>query len=97
MGFTLICARKVFDKMSVRSKVSWTVVIVGYARGGDMGEASRLFDNMEEMGVADEEGNGGGGERNYSCGGGGWGVYQKVEEVERASVEPNKEHHSKVR
>lgn len=46
------CARKVFDEMSVRSRVSWTAVIVGYARGGDMGEARRLFDEMEERDVA---------------------------------------------
>ncbi|CAJ1827083.1 unnamed protein product [Sphenostylis stenocarpa] len=45
-------ARKVFNEMSVRSKVSWTAIIVGYARCGDMGEARRLFDEMEDRDVA---------------------------------------------
>ncbi|KAG5092808.1 hypothetical protein JHK82_051586 [Glycine max] len=44
-------ARKVFDEMSVRSKVSWTAVIVGYARCGDMSEARRLFDEMEDRDI----------------------------------------------
>ncbi|KAL9297130.1 hypothetical protein ACSQ67_023026 [Phaseolus vulgaris] len=44
-------AKKVFDEMSVRSRVSWTAVIVGYARCGDMGEARRLFDEMEDRDV----------------------------------------------
>ncbi|KAL2344272.1 hypothetical protein Fmac_005557 [Flemingia macrophylla] len=43
--------------MSVRSRVSWTVVIVGYARGGDMGEDGRLFYEMEERDVAMRERN----------------------------------------
>ncbi|KAK7394558.1 hypothetical protein VNO78_15089 [Psophocarpus tetragonolobus] len=45
-------ARKVFDEMSVRSRVSWTALIVGYARCGDMSEASRLFYEMEDRDVA---------------------------------------------
>lgn len=49
---SLGCARKVFDEMSVRSRVSWTAVIVGYARCGDMSEARRLFDEMEDRDVA---------------------------------------------
>ncbi|KAK7295301.1 hypothetical protein RJT34_18207 [Clitoria ternatea] len=45
-------ARRVFDEMSVRSRVSWTAVIVGYARCGDMCEARKLFDEMDDKDVA---------------------------------------------
>ncbi|KAK7340469.1 hypothetical protein VNO77_21173 [Canavalia gladiata] len=45
-------ARKVFDEMSVRSRVSWTAIIVGYSRCGDIDEARRLFDEMPDRDVA---------------------------------------------
>nr|XP_012567302.1 pentatricopeptide repeat-containing protein At2g44880-like [Cicer arietinum] len=45
-------ARKVFDEMSVRSLVSWTAVIVGYARCGDMSEARKLFDVIPDRDIA---------------------------------------------
>ncbi|KAI3449056.1 hypothetical protein Pfo_005721 [Paulownia fortunei] len=44
MGF----ARKLFDEMTERSSVSWTVLMTGYIRGGDMGIAKALFDVMPE-------------------------------------------------
>ncbi|KAM1444260.1 hypothetical protein ACFX2I_040432 [Malus domestica] len=39
----MICARKVFDEMTHMSRVSWTALICGYARSGDMGNTRRLF------------------------------------------------------
>ncbi|KAH7841684.1 hypothetical protein Vadar_033040 [Vaccinium darrowii] len=38
------CVRKVFDEMTKRSQVSWTALICGYARKGDMDSARELFD-----------------------------------------------------
>ncbi|KAK2359355.1 pentatricopeptide repeat-containing protein, mitochondrial [Trifolium repens] len=38
--------------MCVRSLVSWTAVIVGYARCGDMSEARKLFDVMPDKDIA---------------------------------------------
>ncbi|KAL6207681.1 hypothetical protein ACLB2K_018635 [Fragaria x ananassa] len=34
---TMGCARKMFDEMTERNRVSWTALICGYARAGDMG------------------------------------------------------------
>ncbi|KAH6777519.1 Pentatricopeptide repeat superfamily protein [Perilla frutescens var. hirtella] len=41
-------ARKVFDEMSERNVVSWTAMISGYARGGLVGSAILLFEEMPE-------------------------------------------------
>jgi len=46
--------------------------------------------------LEDEEECGGGGEHKY-CGGGGRGIDQKVEAVERATVEANEANNKKVR
>ncbi|XXG55642.1 hypothetical protein AAC387_Pa03g3263 [Persea americana] len=40
----LIGARKVFDEMPLRSEVSWTVLISGYAKRGEVEIARQLFD-----------------------------------------------------
>lgn len=42
MGF----ARKVFDEMTERTPVSWTALMNGYIRGGDMDIAKGIFDGM---------------------------------------------------
>lgn len=44
MGF----ARKLFDEMSERSHVSWTALMNGYIRGGDMEIAKEIFDGIPE-------------------------------------------------
>ncbi|XP_068648902.1 pentatricopeptide repeat-containing protein At5g44230 [Aristolochia californica] len=41
-------ARKVFDTMPHRDVLSWTSLIVGYVRRGDMEKSSELFDQMGE-------------------------------------------------
>ena len=43
-------ARFLFDSMSDRTCVSWTVMISGYAEKGDMNEALTLFTAMEAAG-----------------------------------------------
>ncbi|XP_021299496.1 pentatricopeptide repeat-containing protein At4g19191, mitochondrial [Herrania umbratica] len=43
-------ARFLFDCMSDRTCVSWTVMISGYAEKGDMDEAMTLFHSMEKAG-----------------------------------------------
>ena len=43
-------ARFLFDSMSDRTCVSWTVMISGYAEKGDMNEALTLFNAMEAAG-----------------------------------------------
>ncbi|KAM7260900.1 hypothetical protein ACFE04_026375 [Oxalis oulophora] len=40
------CARKLFDEMSERSEVTWTALICGYVRCGDIIEARKLFDKI---------------------------------------------------
>ncbi|WCJ31095.1 Pentatricopeptide repeat (PPR-like) superfamily protein [Euphorbia peplus] len=45
-------ARKLFDEMSDRSIVSWTVLIGGYIKAGDIGTARELFDQMDEKDCA---------------------------------------------
>eukprot|EP01018_Ginkgo_biloba_P028295 Gb_03034 [translate_table: standard] len=44
-------ARKVFDKMSERSLVSWNAMIVGYAQHGHGKEALELFNQMQLAGM----------------------------------------------
>ena len=48
----ILSARLLFDNMSDRTCVSWTVMISGYAEKGDLDEAMRLFHAME---AADEK------------------------------------------
>ncbi|KAJ0247079.1 Pentatricopeptide repeat-containing protein [Hirschfeldia incana] len=48
-----ICsARRLFDVMSYRTCVSWTVMISGYTEKGDMDEALALFHAMDKTGVS---------------------------------------------
>ncbi|KAL2934738.1 hypothetical protein RDABS01_017857 [Bienertia sinuspersici] len=44
-------ARKLFDEMPVRNVVSWTTMISGYTRLGEMGNAILLFDEMPERDI----------------------------------------------
>uniref|UniRef100_M4EGT3 Pentatricopeptide repeat-containing protein n=2 Tax=Brassica campestris TaxID=3711 RepID=M4EGT3_BRACM len=44
-------ARQVFDEMSERNVVSWTALLSGYARSGDISNAVALFDEMPERDV----------------------------------------------
>ncbi|XP_074316674.1 pentatricopeptide repeat-containing protein At1g33350 [Silene latifolia] len=44
-------ARHLFDEMTDRNVVSWTAMISGYARVGEMGNAILLFDAMPERDV----------------------------------------------
>ncbi|KAM2695557.1 hypothetical protein EV1_040040 [Malus domestica] len=44
----MICARKVFDKMTHTSQVSWTALICGYARSGGMSNARSFFYRMPD-------------------------------------------------
>ncbi|WOH16624.1 hypothetical protein DCAR_0936182 [Daucus carota subsp. sativus] len=41
-------ARKVFDEMTERNVVSWTAMVSGYTRVGEMGNAVLLFEEMPE-------------------------------------------------
>ncbi|CAH8387696.1 unnamed protein product [Eruca vesicaria subsp. sativa] len=41
-------ARQLFDEMSERNVVSWTALLSGYARSGDISNAIALFDEMPE-------------------------------------------------
>ncbi|KAJ9549338.1 hypothetical protein OSB04_021881 [Centaurea solstitialis] len=41
-------ARRLFDEMSERNVVSWTAMISGYTRAGEMGSAVELFDEMPD-------------------------------------------------
>ncbi|ESR60094.1 hypothetical protein CICLE_v10018065mg [Citrus x clementina] len=43
--------RKVFDKMRVRSVVSWTTMISGLAASGDLDAARRVFEQMQTRNV----------------------------------------------
>ncbi|XP_051149032.1 pentatricopeptide repeat-containing protein At1g33350 [Andrographis paniculata] len=51
-GGHILAARKVFDEMSEKNVVSWTAMISGYTRAGQMGDAVALFDDMPK-GVRD--------------------------------------------
>ncbi|KAM6588958.1 putative pentatricopeptide repeat-containing protein At1g69350, mitochondrial [Cannabis sativa] len=44
-------ARRVFDSISERSIVSWSVMIAGYGMHGEINEAITLFDQMMESGI----------------------------------------------
>eukprot|EP01018_Ginkgo_biloba_P014495 Gb_16757 [translate_table: standard] len=44
-------ARYVFDKVNIRTVVSWTVMIGGYAQNGFVDEAMKLFQKMSERNV----------------------------------------------
>ncbi|KAL0554218.1 hypothetical protein IC582_008135 [Cucumis melo] len=44
-------ARKVFDKMRIKSVVSWNTMVSGYAYNYDVNGASRMFHQMELEGV----------------------------------------------
>ncbi|CAH2035171.1 unnamed protein product [Thlaspi arvense] len=44
-------ARHLFDEMSERNVVSWTALLSGYARSGDISSAISLFDEMPERDV----------------------------------------------
>ncbi|XP_019701648.1 pentatricopeptide repeat-containing protein At3g26782, mitochondrial [Elaeis guineensis] len=48
-------ARKVFDKMSKRDMVSWTVMISGYTECGNPEESLVLFDKMMEEGIVPDK------------------------------------------
>lgn len=48
---SLVTARRIFDKMTVRNPVSWNAMISGYARNGDLASARELFDKMPERNV----------------------------------------------
>ncbi|PKA53644.1 Pentatricopeptide repeat-containing protein [Apostasia shenzhenica] len=41
-------AQKVFDEMLVRDELTWTTMVVGYVRRGDISAARQVFDVMEE-------------------------------------------------
>ncbi|KAF3680777.1 Pentatricopeptide repeat-containing protein [Capsicum annuum] len=45
------CARKVFDKMREPDVVSWSALVGGYAKKGDVGNAIRVFDEGGELGI----------------------------------------------
>ncbi|KAL3835664.1 hypothetical protein ACJIZ3_010400 [Penstemon smallii] len=47
-GVDVGVARKVFDEMSERNVVSWTAMISGYTRVGQLGNAVLLFEEMPE-------------------------------------------------
>ncbi|OVA13127.1 Pentatricopeptide repeat [Macleaya cordata] len=47
----VVIARSLFDEMSERNVVSWTAMISGYARLGEIGNAVLLFEEMPERDV----------------------------------------------
>eukprot|EP01018_Ginkgo_biloba_P027409 Gb_40680 [translate_table: standard] len=47
----LVYARYLFDKMSERNVVSWTILIVGYAQNGESAEALNLVSHVHKMGI----------------------------------------------
>ncbi|KAH9327221.1 hypothetical protein KI387_007399 [Taxus chinensis] len=51
----LDCARQVFDKMSNRNLVSWTILIMGHAHDGYGKEALGLFRQMRREGVETDQ------------------------------------------
>nr|XP_043607330.1 pentatricopeptide repeat-containing protein At1g11290, chloroplastic [Erigeron canadensis] len=48
---SLRTGRVIFDKLSVKSVVSWNIMIDGYAQNGDYAEALMLFEKMLDDGV----------------------------------------------
>eukprot|EP01018_Ginkgo_biloba_P031908 Gb_25357 [translate_table: standard] len=48
---SMMDARRVFDQMSKRDVVSWTVLIAAYARHGFSEEALTLFSQMKQIGI----------------------------------------------
>ncbi|XP_008787226.2 pentatricopeptide repeat-containing protein At1g25360-like [Phoenix dactylifera] len=44
---TAVIAREVFDRMVERDELTWTTMVVGYVRRGDITEARQVFDDME--------------------------------------------------
>ncbi|KAL7248851.1 hypothetical protein ACSBR1_011100 [Camellia fascicularis] len=47
----MVNSRKVFDRMSERSLVTWTALVSGYSQNGDSGEALVVFSVMHRIGV----------------------------------------------
>ncbi|KAL2559925.1 Pentatricopeptide repeat-containing protein [Forsythia ovata] len=47
-GVDIVLARKMFDEMSDRNVVSWTAMISGYTRVGEVGNAVLLFEEMPD-------------------------------------------------
>ncbi|PKU59270.1 pentatricopeptide repeat-containing protein At1g25360 [Dendrobium catenatum] len=43
-----IIARQVFDKMPERDELTWTTMVVGYVRRGDLFSARQVFDKMDD-------------------------------------------------
>lgn len=52
---SLVDARNVFDKMSVRDMVTWTAMITGYSQNGEAEEALILFPQMLRKGLKPNE------------------------------------------
>ncbi|KAI8567130.1 hypothetical protein RHMOL_Rhmol02G0096700 [Rhododendron molle] len=46
--FTFTSVLKLFDEMPVRDELTWTTIITGYVRNGDLDTARRVFEGMEE-------------------------------------------------
>ncbi|XP_074280399.1 pentatricopeptide repeat-containing protein At5g08305 [Silene latifolia] len=47
----IMCARKVFDEMPQRTRVSWNSMLNGYAKCGDVGKALEVFKSMPDKDV----------------------------------------------
>ncbi|XP_028081743.1 pentatricopeptide repeat-containing protein At3g20730-like [Camellia sinensis] len=47
----MVNSRKVFDRMSERSLVTWTALVSGYSQNGDSEEALVVFSAMHRIGV----------------------------------------------
>ncbi|KAL7248802.1 hypothetical protein ACSBR1_011059 [Camellia fascicularis] len=47
----MVDSRKVFDRMSERSLVTWTALVSGYSQNGDSEEALVVFSSMHRIGV----------------------------------------------
>ncbi|KAL7207292.1 hypothetical protein ACSBR1_029285 [Camellia fascicularis] len=47
----MVNSRKVFDRMSERSLVTWTALVLGYSQNGDSEEALVVFSAMHRIGV----------------------------------------------
>ncbi|XP_062090370.1 pentatricopeptide repeat-containing protein At2g46050, mitochondrial [Humulus lupulus] len=51
----IVDARKVFDTMAIRNRVSWNTMIVGYGQHGDSKKAIKLFRQMLQDGFSQDE------------------------------------------